>query len=87
MLQEYCPLLPKMALDSPTIPIIAFNLEHLVNVETLLGLACLVPLLNVVKNLVKLAQARDMIFVIDLVQTIKLTQGELNEIFWILLLL
>jgi hypothetical protein len=76
-----------MALDSPTIPIIAFNLEHLVNVETLLGLACLVPLLNVVKNLVKLAQARDMIFVIDLVQTIKLTQGELNEIFWILLLL
>jgi hypothetical protein len=69
-----------MALDSPTIPTITFNLEHLVNVETLLGLVCLVPLLNVVKNLIKLAQAQD-IFVIDLIQTIKLTQGKLNEMF------
>jgi hypothetical protein len=57
VLQEYHPLLPKMALDSPTIPTIAFNLEHLVDVETLLGLAWLVPLLSVIKNLIKLAQA------------------------------
>ncbi len=70
-----------MALDSPTIPTIAFNLEHLVDVETLLGLAWLVPLLSVIKNLIKLAQAWDKIFVIDLVQTIKLTQGKLNEMF------
>lgn len=69
-----------MALDSPTILAIAFNLEHLVNVETLSGLACLVPLLSVVDNLIKLAQAWN-IFVIDLVQTIKLTQGKLNEMF------
>jgi hypothetical protein len=57
VLEEYHPLLPKMTLDSPTILAIAFNLEHLVDVETLLGLACLVPLLSVVKNLIKLAQA------------------------------
>ncbi len=74
-------IVAKDALDSPTIPNISFNLEHLVDVTTLLGLACLGPLLSVIKNLIKLAQAWDMIFFIDLVQTIKLNQGELNEMF------
>jgi hypothetical protein len=46
-----------MALDSPTIQAFALNLEHLINVETLLSLACIVPLLSIVKNLIKLAQA------------------------------
>jgi hypothetical protein len=41
----------------------------LANVETLLNLAYIVPLLNVMKNLIKLAQAWD-VFVIDLVQTL-----------------
>jgi hypothetical protein len=55
-----------------TIQVVTSNLEHLVNVETFLGFSCIVPLLNNIKNLIKLAQAQD-IFVIDLVQTIKLT--------------
>lgn len=67
VLQKYCPLLLKMALDSPTIQVITFNLEHITNFETLLNLVCIVPLLNIVKNLIKLVQAQDF-FVIDLVQ-------------------
>jgi hypothetical protein len=46
-----------MALNNPTILNTTFNLEHLANVETLLNLAYIVPLLNIVKNLIKLAQA------------------------------
>jgi hypothetical protein len=41
----------------PTILITTSNLEHLANVETFLNLAYIVPLLNVMKNLIKLAQA------------------------------
>lgn len=36
----------KMALDKPTIQVVVFNLEHLVNVEIILDFACIVPLLN-----------------------------------------
>ncbi len=57
MLQEYHPLLLKMALDNPTIQDVTLNLEHLTNVETFLSLACIVPLINIVKILIKFAQA------------------------------
>jgi hypothetical protein len=57
VLQKYCPLLLKMALNNPTIQGVALNLEHLTNVETLLNLACIVPLLSIVKNLINLTQA------------------------------
>ncbi len=39
MLQKYHALLSKMALDNPTIQATTSNLEHLVDVETLLNLA------------------------------------------------
>ncbi len=55
-----------------TIQVVTSNLEHLINVETLLSFSYIVPLLNNMKNLIKLEQAQD-IFVIHLVQTIKLT--------------
>jgi hypothetical protein len=46
-----------MALNNPTILNTTSNLKHLVDVETLLNLVYIVLLLNVVKNLIKLAQA------------------------------
>jgi hypothetical protein len=67
VLQKYHPLLLKMALDSPTIEVVVFNFEHITNFDTLLNLVCIVPLLNIVKNSIKLVQAQD-VFVIDLVQ-------------------
>jgi hypothetical protein len=59
-------------IGQPTIQVVTSNLDHLANVETLLSFSCIVPLLSNLKNLIKLAQAQD-ILVIDLVQTIKLT--------------
>ncbi len=54
-----------------------FKLENLFDVETFLNLACIVIILSVVKNLVKLTQAWDA-FIIDLVQAIKLIQAKLH---------
>ncbi len=62
---EYCPLLMKMALDSPTIAFGASNFELLCDVEILLSLVCLVPMLEIVNVLMKFTQLRD-IFVCDL---------------------
>jgi hypothetical protein len=42
---EYRPLLMKTALDSPTIALVASNLELLCDVEILLSLVCFVPML------------------------------------------
>ncbi len=67
-----------MELDNLIIQVVAFNLEHLANVKTLLNLAYVVFLLNTLNNLIKFIQARD-VFVIDLVLTIKLTK---NIITW-----
>jgi hypothetical protein len=48
MLQEFCPiLLLEMALESPINQIFAANLEFLANVETLVGLMGIMPVLNV----------------------------------------
>jgi hypothetical protein len=66
MLQKYYPLLLKMAFDSLTIQVIAFNLENIVDVETFLNLAPIILFLITMKNLIKLAQAQ-VVFVIDLV--------------------
>jgi hypothetical protein len=46
VLQEYCPLLLKMALNSHVLPSIASKLEHLFNVKSFLSLVSIVPLLN-----------------------------------------
>jgi len=54
-----------------------FKLEHLVDVETLLNLPCIVFILSVVKNLIKLTQTWNA-FIIDLVQVIKLIQANLH---------
>jgi hypothetical protein len=61
-----------MAFDSLTIQVIASNLENLIDVETFLNLVCIILLLIIVKNLIKLAQAQ-VVFVIDLVQVMKWT--------------
>jgi hypothetical protein len=61
-----------MAFDNLTIQVIASNLENIVDVETFLNLVCIILFLITMKNLIKLAQAQ-VVFVIDLVQVIKLT--------------
>ncbi len=57
MLHKYSQLLLKMALNSLIIQVVAPNLKHVINVETLLNLVCIVFILSTMKNLIKLAQA------------------------------
>jgi hypothetical protein len=61
---KYRPLLMKMALDFPTIALAASNLELNCDVEILLSLVCFVPMLEIVKVLMKFAQLRDFLFMI-----------------------
>ncbi len=54
-----------MELDNLIIQVVAFNLENLAIVETLLNLACIVLLLSTMNNLIKFTQVGD-VFVTDL---------------------
>jgi len=53
VLCEYHPLLMKMALDSPTIGLGGSNLKLCCDVEIMLSLLCLVPMLKTINALVK----------------------------------
>jgi hypothetical protein len=55
-LQEYKPLIVNMAKDSTIITTTKTNYEFLCDAKTLLGLACVLPLLEVVHGLSKFAQ-------------------------------
>ncbi len=55
VLSEYHILLTKMALDVATIPSIQSNIYLFINVETLLGLYVVMPLLNALHSLIKIA--------------------------------
>ena len=58
----------------------AANFDLLSDVQTLLSLACFIPMLNVVHCLIKLSQARD-VFICDFMQSIKVCQNELAGMF------
>jgi hypothetical protein len=55
-MEEYCTLLLKRGLDAPTKAKVVANLEHLVDVEVLLSLSYVFPLLEVVNILIKFTQ-------------------------------
>lgn len=56
------------------------NYEHLCDMQILLVLTCILPLLEYVHALVKFAQMQDM-FVCDLVATIKVCQANLFSMY------
>ncbi len=53
-MEEYCTLFLKRGLDAPKKANVVANLEHLVDVEVLLSLSYVFPLLEVVHILIKL---------------------------------
>ncbi len=59
VLFEYCTLLMKMVLNATIIPSSQSNLSLLIDVETLLGLNAMMPLLEAICSLIKFAQLRD----------------------------
>jgi hypothetical protein len=80
VMSEYRTLVVKMAFDSINNNSAKVNFELLCDIEVLYGLAILLPMLEEVNNLMKLAQARD-IFVVDYMAAIKLCQADLYSHF------
>jgi hypothetical protein len=70
------PLLAKMAKDNPSIMFAKVNFELLCDVNLLIFLCCLLPTLEIIHALIKLAQKRD-VLVCDYLSTIKICQGQL----------
>jgi hypothetical protein len=71
VMSEYRTLVVNMALDSTNNNSAKVNFELLCDIEVLYGLAILLPMLEKVDSLMKLAQAWD-VFVVDYVAAIKL---------------
>jgi len=78
---EYCTLLMKITLDAPTISFTKSNLCLLINVEMLLGLNVVMPLLEVMHSLIKFAQLQDM-FMCDFITTVKICEGEVYRMYY-----
>ncbi len=73
---KYKTLIVKMSQDSVSIAQARFNLNLLCDLHMLLGLSCLLPLLEIVHALIKFAQGRD-IFICDFVAIVKICQIDL----------
>ncbi len=74
MLSKYHPFLMKMALNAPTIRYVGFNLSLIIDMETLLGLNAMMPLLEEIHYLIKFTQLKDG-FVCVFISTIKICEG------------
>jgi hypothetical protein len=77
---EYQPFILKMHTENPKSDTTSKNLNVLCDEELILGLPCLLPLLECVDKLIKIVQGLD-IFVCDLVKAIKLAQLELYMLY------
>jgi hypothetical protein len=82
VLNEYKPLIMKMAQDTTTINTTKVNHELLCDVETLLGFTCIFPLLEIVQGFSKFAQPRCAIFIHDYVSIIKLAKVDLQTMYY-----
>jgi hypothetical protein len=56
VMKEYRTLLLKMGLDATIEVKVNVNLTHMVDVEVLLGLSCVFPLLEIMHNLIKFSK-------------------------------
>jgi hypothetical protein len=61
VLSKYCVLIVKMVQGSVVVHMGKANYELLCNVENFLGLACIMPLLEVVQGLSKFAQGHQIL--------------------------
>jgi uncharacterized membrane protein len=76
VMAKYKTLIMKMSQNNVSIAQARFNLNLLCGLHMLLGLFCLLPLLEVVHALIKFAQGRD-IFICDFVVAVKICQVDL----------
>jgi hypothetical protein len=80
VLSDFRTLLMKMTLNATTIPSTQSNLFLFTNVETLLGLNTMMPLLEAIHSLIKFAQLKD-VFVYDFITIMKICEGDVYCMF------
>jgi hypothetical protein len=76
MMSKYKALILKMHLDSTSLATAKANLNLLCEIELLLGLACILPMLEALNYLLKFSQ-QTACFVCDMVPGVKLCQANL----------
>jgi hypothetical protein len=69
-----------MSKDLPTNPIVATNYELFCDVKTMMGLTCVLPMLEEMQNLNKLAQNK-YCFICDFVAIVKHIQVDLYNLY------
>jgi hypothetical protein len=75
-MSEYKALVLKMHLDALSLASAKANLNLLCEIELLLGLACILPMLEALNYFIKFSQQTSC-FVCDMVAAVKLCQGDL----------
>jgi hypothetical protein len=76
--KKYKTLIVKMAIDNGYVETIKMNLVNLCDVGIILGLPCILPMLEFVNALMKFAKIKD-VFVCDYIATIKICQTDLYK--------
>jgi hypothetical protein len=76
MMPKYETLIMKMSQDNVSIVQARFNLDLLYDLHMLLGLLCLLPLLEAMHALIKFVEGKD-IFICDVVAIVKICQADL----------
>jgi hypothetical protein len=80
LVSEYKSIIMKMFEDLPTNLVATTNYELFCDVETMMGLTCVLLMLEVVQSLNKLAQNKDSL-ICDFVVTVKLIQVDLYDLY------
>ena len=76
VMSEYKALMLKMQMDSSSLPTTKANMNLLCEIELLLDLACILPMLEALNYLIKFSQ-QTTCFVYNIVATVKLCQADL----------
>jgi hypothetical protein len=78
---EYKTLVIKMVEDNVTLDIGKTNYELMCDLEMLLGLSCIIPLLELVQGLSKFAQSQ-YTFICDFIFSLKLCEADLFPMYY-----
>jgi hypothetical protein len=76
VMSMYMPFVARMVEDIPSIVIAKHNFELFYDVNLLISLSCLLPMLETIHVLIKFALKKD-VFVCDFITTIKICNGQL----------
>jgi acetyl/propionyl-CoA carboxylase alpha subunit len=78
--KEYKTLIAKMTTNSANVESAKANLLNLCDIDMILGLPCILPMLESMNGLMKFVQGKD-IFVCDYIIAVKICQGDLYKMY------